>query len=221
MDRVMPLLLFVVVVGVFGATTVGLLSRADRRRAAMRAQAKSLGLRYTLRDPFGIKRIGVVPLGFITSPKGVLHGEWEERRVILFDVFAASDRAKQLLGSAVTIVKVRAAFPDLSVGRFGLKSVLPVAGAGSVDLESGAFNTMYGVWTGDRLFAVALLDATMMQWLLDAPEWFLGFFVHDGSVLVVTEQIEPERTPDRLSLAVDLVEQIPRAAWSQYGTPAG
>lgn len=75
--------------------------------------------------------------------------------------------------------------------------------------ESEEFNRQEVVLTADDRFAHALIDARMMDWLLDQPPT-LVFEVAGDEALVVRLRCDPEELPRLFDKAADFVDHIPR-----------
>jgi hypothetical protein len=169
------------IVGLFVVVAVlliwaGIVS-ARKRREAFLALSVKLGLRYDIRDPFD-----TVDLPFALFGKGdsrgvdnVLSGEAAGMRVRLFDYhYTVHSTDGQGHTSSTTypfscaMAEIDADCPHLALEQESFMSrVSHHLGFHDIEMESEEFNKRYLVASEDKRFAYALLDARMMQWLMD------------------------------------------------------
>ena len=80
--------------------------------------------------------------------------------------------------SRCVMAQVDGAWPEVSITREGiLEKALDLVGLGDIELESDEFNRRFALRSPDRRFAVTLVDARMIDFLL----------VHRGAVRLLRE----------------------------------
>ena len=184
------------------ASTVGLLAwaayrfRIAPRRASFVGQAGEAGLQARAGDPFGL--LGQ-PFSLFHRPataRDLENTAWGHRRgreVIVADYWYAtsSNAARDDYRRFVCVLdQTRRTWPDLAVVPANLAATVRNAVTqDGVDMESERFNRAFDVRTHDRRFAWTLLDARMIEWLLQQASG-VGFEVVDGRLMV----FEPRRT---------------------------
>ncbi len=93
------------------------------------------------------------------------------------------------------MAQVDGAWPEVSISREGiLEKALDLVGLGDIELESDEFNRRFALRSPDRRFAVTLVDARMIDFLLSTEARF-AFFVKGRWVLLVSEPVEPRHAP--------------------------
>jgi hypothetical protein len=93
------------------------------------------------------------------------------------------------------------------------------AGLRDIEFESAEFNRTYSVDCDDRRFAFDLIDARMMQWLIDNPAPRL--ITSGGQLLIaVEEQLSPNELRDLLRWLVGFMERWPRHMVAAGRSPA-
>lgn len=218
------------------AATVGLLAwaayrlRIAPRRASFGGQAREAGLQARAGDP----------LGLLDQPFSLFHraatardlentawGPWHGRQVIVADYWyvPSSNASRDDYRRFVCVLdQARRGWPDLAVVPTSVATTMRDAVAhGGVDMESERFNRAFDVRTHDRRFASTLLDARMIEWLLQQASG-VGFEVVDGRLMV----FEPRRTSSvddvrRVLERFDvLIEHVPAVVPALFpgGSPA-
>ena len=192
----------------------------DRPRAgAMEAEARKLGLRYSekdafemLEEPFLLFRRTRRSYGDVDN---VLFGTWHgfEVRVFDYEYMISENNWRRLSGAAIAIPggwPTLAVRPETLVTAAGDQLALP-----GIEFESEMFNRAFDVRSDDPEFASALIDARMMEWLLDhAPR--PGFEISGGWILGYRDQVQPWQVDSVLSMLESFVDRIPRAVRSLY-----
>ena len=117
------------------------------------------------------------------------------------------------------MAQVDGAWPEVSITREGiLEKALGLVGLGDIELESDEFNRRFALRSPDRRFAVTLVDARMIDFLLSTEARF-EFFVKGRWVLVVSDPLSPELVPAFIGLAEAFVEHIPRVVYELWPSP--
>ena len=89
------------------------------------------------------------------------------------------------------MAQVDGAWPEVSITREGiLEKALDLVGLGDIELESDEFNRRFALRSPDRRFAVTLVDARMIDFLLSTEAQF-AFFVKGRWVLAGQRSGEP------------------------------
>ncbi len=192
----------------------------DRPRAeAMTAEARKLGLRYSGKDTFGIVDESFLLFRRTRSSYGevdnVLFGTWHgyEVRVFDYEYMISENNWRRLTGAVIATSggwPTLAVRPETLVTATGDQLALP-----GIEFESEMFNRAFDVRSDDPAFASALIDARMMEWLLDhAPR--PGFEISGGWILGYRDQVQPWQVDSVLSMLESFVDRIPRAVRSLY-----
>ena len=93
------------------------------------------------------------------------------------------------------MAQVDGAWPEVSITREGiLEKALDLVGLGDIELESDEFNRRFALRSPDRRFAVTLVDARMIDFLLSTEARF-AFFVKGRWVLLVSDPVRPRLRP--------------------------
>lgn len=216
--------LFVVVAGV-----VAILSHLAklRRREDLATLAARHGLEYSADDPYGLDQFGfhLFEKGAGRGCENVLTGVWRGTHVYEADYwyFTTSTDSKghttrQYRHFSVVIATINAHLPHTEIAREGLLSTLADrVGLRDIEFESQEFNGVFNIKADDREFAFKLIDALMMEWLLqsDGQECFE---VLDDRVLAYGDRVDPSRLPYLFDRATEFTGKIPRLVWREYGT---
>ncbi len=109
--------------------------------------------------------------------------------------------------------------PQTLIARENLASKLFAAATRlDLDVESGLFNRSYHVISDDRRFAQALLDARMIDLMVNT-EGRISFEFFGRYLLLHTVQVEPELLPGLARLADQMSQVVPQLVIDRY--PAG
>ncbi len=192
----------------------------DRPRAgAMQAEARRLGLRYSEKDTFGLLDEHFLLFRRTRRSYGevdnVLFGTWHGFEVRVFDYeYMISENNWRKLSAAVIAIPggwpTLAVRPETLVTAAGDQLALP-----GIEFESEMFNRAFDVRSDDAAFASALIDARMMEWLLEhAPR--PGFEISGGWILGYRDQVQPWQLDSVLAMLESFVDRIPRAVRSLY-----
>lgn len=203
---------------------------ASRRRAGFRTVGRQFGLSYGAYDLDGMSQqpFSLFRKGDGRSIENVLAGEWKGRPVTAFDFsyWEAADRSARHSSARRTrrfqcaLAPIDAFCPRLTIEREGLASrIADGLGLEDIQFESAAFNRAFRVACEDRRFAIEILDARMMAWLLDATRGY-EFEVAGSQVLVWGSRVAPTAIVPLLGTATGFAHRIPRVVRALYGFPA-
>ena len=168
--------------------------RIAPRRTSFDGQAREAGLQARAGDPFGLLDQPFALFHRAATARDLENTAWGHRRgreVIVADYWytPSSNAARDDYRRFVCVLDLaRRGWPDLAVVPMSLAATVRDAVAvNGMDTESERFNRAFDVLGGDRRFASALLDARMIEWLLQAPG--VGFEVVGGRLML----FEPRR----------------------------
>jgi hypothetical protein len=187
------------------------------------------GLHHSRLDPFGCTRVAF-PLFRKGDGQLAENVVWRERsdgmasRAFDFSYFVET---RDNLGNVqrhhtrftCAMVQVDGSWPDVSITREGLlEKALDLMGLGDIQLESDEFNRQFALRSPDRRFAITLIDARMIDFLLTTEARF-AFFVKGRWLLVASDPVGPALVPALLHLAETFVEHIPRVVYELWPSP--
>jgi hypothetical protein len=222
-------LLFVVAVAVVLGVAVLQWVLQQRRREDVASVAARHGLQYSHMDPFGCTRVAF-PLFRKGDGRLAENVVWRDRadglpiRAFDFSYYTESrDNAGNVVRShkhfSCVMAQVDGAWPEVSITREGiLEKALGLVGFGDIELESEEFNRLFALRSPDRRFAVTLVDARMIDFLLSTHAQ-LAFFVKGRWVLIVTDPVGPELVPPLIRVGETFVEHIPRVVYELWPSP--
>ena len=93
------------------------------------------------------------------------------------------------------------------------------SGLRDIEFESEEFNRAFNVKSRDPKFANDVIDARMMQWLLQSGEGY-AFEMNGPYVLVYRKRIRPIELTPLLGSLKAYIDHIPKVAYSLHGDPA-
>jgi hypothetical protein len=200
-----------------------------RGTADTAAIAARHGLQYSYADPFGCTRVA-----FALFRKGdgraVENVVWRDRADGLatrgFDLSYFVERTDEMglvhrrfTRFSCVMAQLDGAWPDLSITREGIvEKALDLVGLGDIELESDDFNRRFALRSPDRRFAVTLVDARMIDFLLSV-DGRLGFFVKGRWLLLVSAPVSPALVPGLMGVAEAFVTNIPRVVYELWPSP--
>jgi hypothetical protein len=221
--------LFVVGVGVVLAVAVARWFLQQRRREDLATLAARHGLEYSRFDPFGCTRVAF-PLFRKGDGRVAEHVVWRDRRdglpIRAFDFSYYTERRddagdvhRSHKHFSCVMAQVDGAWPEVSITREGiLEKALDLVGFGDIQLESDEFNRLFALRSPDRRFAVTLVDARMIDFLL-STHGQLAFFLKGRWTLIVSDPLSPELVPALLAIGEAFVEHIPRVVYELWPSP--
>jgi hypothetical protein len=220
---------FIFVLFVIAAVLLGrLASRRQEQKGLLLAQiAAGLGLQFAVDDPFGSVNLWfrLFRMGDGRGCENVMWGEWRGMPVRAADYSYYTEtansngsRSRSYKHFSVVIAEMTCFVPSLAIERETvLRRLSDPMGFEDIEFESEAFNRAFQVQAKDRAFAFKLVDARMMQWLMDATDGF-GFEVFGPNLLVYSWHREPEDLLPLFEIALAFRDHIPRLIWKEYGT---
>jgi hypothetical protein len=190
------------------------------RRQGFQQVAMQLGLSYSQQDPFDLLGypFTLFSKGDSRKLENVISGAWQEVDVIAFDYRYTEGSGKSQTDYLFdcAIVPIGADSPRLLIEHENLLTSL--AGALSFrdqQFESEAFNQEYRVHCDVPKFANDVLDARMMQWLLDNGSGYAFEAVGDR-VLVAGPRVAPAEVLGLLGVARGFALHVPTVVSSLY-----
>lgn len=221
----MEVLALLVVIAVAVASIVAAFHLKARRREAFRAFALQNGLQYAEPDPFDLLGwpFNLFRRGDGRGIENVLWGTWRQKPIHAFDYWYYTEttdsrgrRSRSYRRFSCALVEVPASFPHLELAREDLFSRLADhLGLEDIEFESPEFNRRYNVKAKERKFAYELIDARMLEWLVDFDQG-LAFEVMGNRVLAYGRRAKPSGLLGLIGTAVMFRDHIPRVAWSLY-----
>jgi hypothetical protein len=215
----------VVVIAAIGAVSYFSYTRAKKRRAELATFAAQYRLQYSRTDPFGLTRLGfrLLSLGDGRGCENVVWGEWQGMPFKEADYWYYTEstdskgrRSKSYRRFSIVLADIDAFLPGAVIARENLFTrMADHTGFRDIEFELEDFNRRFNVKATDREFAYKLVDARMMQWLLNAGKY--GFEVFGGQILVYSGRHRPGELVPLIGTAKGFRDQIPRLVWSQYG----
>jgi hypothetical protein len=192
------------------------------RRDLHRAEAAQLRLTSAPGDAFGMLDRGFALLGHVSSAKDVENtswGTWRGRDVVVGDYWFARSSDPQradhryFTGAATDVSD---AWPDLAIVPMTLAGrVAHAVGSRGLGSELERFNRAFDVRSADARFASAVLDASMIGWLLGLPEG-TGFEIHGATALAVVPRPRFDDVRTALGTLDAFLERIPPVVASLY-----
>ncbi len=231
-SALLPLL---IVVGVAAVAVVAGYQWWQRRQRATEAAALAarFGFQYSHGDVLGLRSLPF-PLFERGDDRGVenlLWGTLGGEEVHLFDFWylvettdAKGNRSRRYERFSCAHLQVPFFCPRLTIGPEGLASrFADTIGVGrDIQFESEAFNRGFEVRATSRDFAFAVVDAGMMDWLLEQGRG-VRFALFGNDLLLTSRQLPVEQTFTLGRTLAEFKRRIPRIVWSSYGPdrPAG
>lgn len=185
--------------------------RITRQAGLRRARPGEFEL-YSL--PFPVLRQGEWQ-GF----ENVYVGDWDGDRVWVFDTWYGFTVKGQDVEEHFTCaaMHVDAHCPKLAISRENPWSrTWGHLGWRDIELEYDTFNRHFHVSGDDRRFAFALLDGSMMEWLMTTPKDF-EFAVQGSWFLCRAKQLPTERWWELLRMVRDFRGRMPESLGRLYG----
>lgn len=193
--------------------------RVEPRQRAMAAEGRRLGLRFAARDETGIR---AMPFDLLRRPAAVrdvtnvLSGTWRGVSITAFEFRWANDDDEELYTCVIAPVPVEWPSLVLKAETRVSRVAQDVGVAQDIELEWEEFNRAFRVRSPDRRFAIGVLDARMMEWLLGLSPRY-GFEIADGRLLASTAQVYPWEIASVLTRALEFRERIPDVMFSLFG----
>jgi hypothetical protein len=232
----------------FGALVVGGIIwgiiAAKKRREALQALARELGLSFSEGDPLkeqsygqsqgflasllssgqsGIPerfgQFGALSVGDSRKASNVLWGELQGRQITAFDyqysTGSGKNRSTHHLSAAV--ITLDCSFPELLIRPENFfDKVAAVVGFDDIDFESHEFSKRFYVKGRDRKLAYDIITAPMMEYLLSVPGWSIELAGID--VIIWTGRTwKPEDFRSAVAVLNGFLDRVPRFVWKGLG----
>jgi hypothetical protein len=196
-----------------------------KRREALAAMARQLGLQYSADDTIGC--LGF-PFRLLTKGDGrgtenVMWGTWQGIPMTEFDYWYYEEStdsegraSKSYYRFSCAVTEIGAACSPLTIDRENLFTRLADhMGMPDIEFELEAFNKAFNVKSKDRKFANDMLDARMMQWQIDVNGAF-EFELSAQWVMVYSKKRAPSELVPLLGTAQQFLEHVPHVVYDLY-----
>jgi hypothetical protein len=217
------------VFGLFAALAAGAAYLAyylrKKRREELGAMAFQLGLEFSADDPFGCLSY---PFALLTKGDGrgaenVMWGAWQGLPVREFDYWYYEEttdsnghRSKTYYRFSCAVTEIDAACSHLTIDRENLFTALADhLGLRDIEFESEDFNRAFNVKSKDRKFANDVIDARMIQWLLQTDRAF-RFEVSGRWLLAFGKKRRPQDLIPLFGTLQQFREHMPRVVYELY-----
>lgn len=196
-----------------------------KRREALAAMASQLGLQYSSDDTIGC--LGF-PFRLLTKGDGrgtenVMWGTWQGIPMTEFDYWYYDEStdsegrtSKSYYRFSCAVTEIVAACSPLTIDRENLLTRLADhMGMHDIEFELEAFNKVFNVKSHDRKFANDMIDARMMQWLIDVDGAF-EFELSAKWVMAFSKKRAPSELVPLLGTAQQFLEHVPHVVYDLY-----
>jgi hypothetical protein len=196
-----------------------------KRREALAAMARQLGLQYSSDDTVGC--LGF-PFRLLTKGDGrgtenVMWGTWQGIPMTEFDYWYYEEStdsegrtSKSYYRFSCAVTEIAAACSSLTIDRENLLTRLADhMGMQDIEFELEAFNKAFNVKSHDRKFANDMIDARMMQWLMDVDGAF-EFELSAKWVMAFSKKRAPSELVPLLGTAQQFLEHVPHVVYDLY-----
>jgi hypothetical protein len=225
MGSAAPFLFIVAVVGLGAAIAYLVYLDKKRRREMFMWVADKLGLRYDEEDPYDTVDLpfDLFQQGNRRGVENVLSGEDAGVPVRLFDYYYQVRHSDGRGGTSTStyrfsccIGEIDADCPHLVVEREGAFSFIARhLGFHDIEFESDEFNRAFKINCEDKKFAFAMIDARMMQWLME--EGAVAEYETMGPlVLCYTDRCKPDEYENLLEVFRRYRAHVPSVLASLY-----
>jgi hypothetical protein len=196
-----------------------------KRREALAAMARQLGLQFSADETIGC--LGF-PFRLLTRGDGrgtenVMWGTWQGIPMTEFDYWYYEEStdsegrtSKSYYRFSCAVTEIGAACSPLTIDRENLFTRLADhMGMPDIEFELEAFNKAFNVKSKDRKFANDMIDARMMQWLIDVNDAF-EFELSAKWVMVYSKKRAPSELVPLLATAQQFLEHVPHVVYDLY-----
>jgi hypothetical protein len=198
----------------------------QKRRQEMAAFAKQNGLQYSTEDPFNLLGwpFSLFGKGDGRGVENVVWGAWKSGGDVTACDYWYYEESTDSQGQSsrsykrfhCALVEVPATFPHLEVAREGFLSWLADhTGFEDIEFESPEFNRRYNVKASEKKFAYELLDARMLEWLVESDRGY-AFEVLGNRLLAYSKRGSPSELLSLIGTTLIFRDRIPRVAWGLY-----
>jgi hypothetical protein len=157
----------------------------------------------------------------------VLAGRWQDLPVKEADYwystgFGGSQDGPDYSYFSIVVVDLAATMPYVSVQRKNLftRAAEHLGLHDDIDFESEDFNRKFSVTAPDKEFAIKLIDAGMIQWLMSTGGEF-AFDIGGCNLLVSCDQLPVTGLVRLFDAAKGFTDRIPNVVWAEYGAEYG
>jgi hypothetical protein len=217
--------------GLFAILAVALLAggviSSSRRRDAAKATATSLGLQYATGDPLDLVHLPhrLFRKGDRRRIETTLHGVRSGRPIALCD-YVYTDITHNADGSthesdtrlSLCAVTLDDPLPWIAISPEGLgrRFLNAISVGNDVQFESDEFNRAFVILSADRDFAYTLIDAAMMEWLMETAR-SLQMEIDGERLITTTRRMAWEAMPGFADLTLEFTRRIPPLVAEKYG----
>jgi hypothetical protein len=223
----LPVLLFVVGLGLVVLVAVLSYRAEQKRRALLQSFALSQGWTYTAQDDRWSERFVGTPFGQgdDRTATNILTGRYGDTELVAFDYSyetsstdSKGNKSTTTHRYAVCALQLPAPLPGLELAPESAFTRLAGAiGFGDVELESEEFNRHYRVKAGNPKLAYDVLHPRTMAALLARPALQIRLLDVDA-ICWDDGRTEPAELLARLSTLQLLIDGIPSFVWSDHST---
>jgi hypothetical protein len=197
-----------------------------KRRQELHSFASQHGLQFSASDPFSLLGwpFTLFRKGDGRGVENVMWGPWQGKDPITaFDYWYYTEstdsegrRTKSYSRFSCATIEVAAAFPALEIARENLLTRMADSmGMEDIEFESPEFNRRYNVKAKERKFAYELLDARMLDWMVEFDQQ-LAFEVVGNRILAYRRRTKASGLTPLIGTLVMFRDRIPRVAWGLY-----
>jgi hypothetical protein len=200
-----------------------------KRREGLALAAKQLGLQYSQDDTFGCLALpfGLLRKGDGRGTENVLWGTWQGMDVREFDYWyyeestdSEGHTTKSYSHFSCVVTQIPMQSPGLLVTKENLFTrFADHVGLRDIEFESEEFNRAFNVKSGDRKFANDVIDARMMQWLLQSAAGF-AYDMTGPYVMAYCKRLRPTELTPLLGSLKAYIDHVPKVAYSLHGDAA-
>ena len=181
--------IFILIALVILAVVIGRWIAGQKRREALAAEARRLGLQFSADDPFQIPEMYAhfsdFTQGHSRCASNVMSGKLNGLYLMAFDYryVTGSGKSQTTHCFSAIILTVDCVFPGLQIRPENfLDKLAAMIGFDDINFESDEFSRRFHVTSEDRKFAYAVIHPRMMEFLLADPAWNLT--LDDCNILV-------------------------------------
>lgn len=219
-----------VVLLVIGGIALSFYLKAKRRQE-LQAFASQHGLQFSPSDPFHLLGwpFSLFRKGDGRGVENVLWGPWQGKDPITaFDYWYYTEstdsdghRSRSYSRFSCAILEVGAAFPHLEIARENLFTrMADRMGMEDIEFESPEFNRRFNVKARERRFAYELLDARMLDWMVQFDQQ-LAFEIVGNRILAYRRRTKAAGLVPLIGTLVMFRDRIPKVAWGLYPLAPG
>lgn len=213
------------------AIVVGSYYLKKKRREALAAMARQLGLSYSQEDTAGCLTLpfALLQRGDGRGTENLLSGTWQEMPIREFDYWyyeestdSKGHTSRSTYRFSCVVTEVEAGLSALTLNRENLFTRLADSlGLADMEFELDEFNRAFTVKCKDRKFANDFIDQRMMHWLLGTDRAF-AFETCGPWLLVYSKRRKPTELTPLFGTIRQFRDGIPRVVYDLYGLrPSG